>query len=214
MKKVILLIVLVLTLCGCSAKYEITLKNNKITEKFVIVESDKSIFDKQLDTGWTIRESFESLLNDDDYASENYEIKSLINDEQLGIEYVSKETESILSSSIVQQCYKNPSVIEEGNIVTINTGTEFQCYELYENLENIEVILKTDYKVISSNADSINNDTYIWNISEGGNKQIEIAYEVSDNSSKYVYYVIGALSLILIVVFIYTRNKIKNKNEF
>lgn len=214
MKKIILLAFIGFILSGCTANYEITINGDKIEEKLTLIETNKAIFDSVTDTGWTIRESFESLLDKDEFGSEDYSVKSLTNDDQLGIEYTSKSASSILNSSIINQCYTNPTVNIDENIVTINTGSDFECYEFYDNLESVRVIFKTNHEVISANADEVENGSYIWNITKDGNKRIEISYDASVTKTNIIPYIVGAIVVItLLIVAYFVSKKVKTKNN-
>jgi len=128
MKKILILICL-LFLTGCSVNYEITLKNNKIKERLTIIETDQSLFDVRNDAGWTLRESFEMLINEekDEFSVEDYSIKSLNTDNQLGLEYYSDSSKTLINSSIINQCYTNPTIEINDNIVSFNSGNEFSA---------------------------------------------------------------------------------------
>ncbi len=215
MKKLVLFTFIVLLLSGCTANYEINLKDDKVEEKLTIIETNKSIFDKELDTGWTIRQSFESMLEGDEFGEENYNVKSLITDDQLGIEYTSKSALSILNSSIVNQCYRNPSVSISNNIISIDTGSNFECYDFYENLESVRVVFKTNHKVISTNSDSKEGNSYIWNITKDGNKTIQITYDDSITKKSIIpYIIIGIVAVVIIISGCFVLKKVKNKNSF
>jgi len=216
MKKILILICL-LFLTGCSVNYEITLKNNKIKERLTIIETDQSLFDVRNDAGWTLRESFEMLINEekDEFSVEDYSIKSLNTDNQLGLEYYSDSSKTLINSSIINQCYTNPTIEINDNIVSFNSGNEFTCYEYYDNLETINIVLNTNYKVISSNADSVEDNKYMWTITEDGNKNIEISYEqyVSKSSKATTIILIVGLVVIGSVVGYYIYNKCKKENK-
>jgi len=216
MKKILILICL-LFLTGCSVNYEITLKNNKIKERLTIIETDQSLFDVRNDAGWTLRESFEMLINEekDEFSVEDYSIKSLNTDNQLGLEYYSDSSKTLINSSIINQCYTNPTIEINDNIVSFYSGNEFTCYEYYDNLETINIVLNTNYKVISSNADSVEDNKYMWTITEDGNKNIEISYEqyVSKSSKATTIILIVGLVVIGSVVGYYIYNKCKKENK-
>lgn len=214
MKKILLFAFICLFLVGCTAEYKIVLNDDKIEEKLTIIELNKTIFDKETDTGWTVRNSFESLLENDEFGQENYKIKSLTTDDQLGIEYRSSSLKSILSSSIINQCYSNPSIVVDEDIVTISTGN-FECYDFYDNLENIKIVFETNYKVISTNADVVEDDSYIWNFTKDSNKSIQISYDSSITKPDYTIYIIIAIIIIILIgVFYFISKKVKIKNEF
>lgn len=217
MKKYIILLICLIFISGCSATYEIKITDKKIEEKLMLIETDKSLFDVPNSEGWTLRQMFESLLttNSSEFAQKEYSVKSLTDGTQLGIQYYSDDSNEIINSSAIHQCYINPIMNEVDNIVTINTGDDFRCYEYYENLDSIKVILKTDYKVVSSNAHSVKNGKYIWNITKDGDKQIQFSYDKSD-VKKYSIIIITVSIISFITVFcicyyIYYRMKEQNK---
>lgn len=218
MKKIkyILVIICLLFLSGCTATYEINIKNDKVTEKLRLIETNTAIFDVPNDTGWTIRETFESLINrDDEFSKSNYKVKSLNKENQLGIEY-SSSNNSVLNSSILNQCYINPKVTIIDEIVTIDTGTNFKCYEYYDNLETIKIVLKTNHEVISTNADEQDGDSYIWNFTKDSNKEIKVSYyeKVVKNSIDVKNIIIPLIIVGLVgLVAYFIFKKMKKSNE-
>ena len=215
MKKIIFMLIVLLFLTGCTANYELQINNNKIKEKLTVLETNLELVDIENDSGWTIRDSFESLLSKDEFGVKNYTIKSLNNDEQLGIEYNSQKLESLENANVLNLCYTNPTITVDKNIVKIKTGDNFECYDLYENLESVKVTFKTNHKVISTNADSKQGNKYIWNITEEGNKNIEITYDSSKTTFNIVVYVcIFAAIIILVVLGYIIFRKIYKKNKF
>ncbi len=217
MKKIIVFICLIL-LTGCTATYEINIKDDKITEKLTAIETNQLIFDDRNDSGWTIRDMFDATVNsiDDRFSNKNGKIKSINSDDKLGIEYTNT-INSIENSSILNQCYINPRVTVNGSEVTLDTGFNFKCYEYYENLETIKIVLKTNYKVISTNADEESNGKYIWNFTKDSNKQIKFTYDKSvTNNSTNMYLIIIVIFVIIIVGitgYVIIR-KNKNSNKF
>lgn len=213
--KIILMIFCLFILSGCSATYEINIKDDKIIENLKVIETDKSLFDKVNDTGWTIRDSFNSILQEDIFSVEEYKVKSLESEDQLGIEYSSTE-ESLLNSSVLNQCYTNPIVNKEDDVVTIDTGSNFNCYDYYDNLDNIKIVLKTNHKIISTNADFVDGDSYIWNITKDGNKQLVISYydSIVNNSTDYKTIIIIISIIVLLGIGLYfIIRKYKKTNE-
>lgn len=214
MKKLFILICLTFLLAGCTADYQVKIKNGKIYEKLVLIETDKSIFDVPTDSGWTVRETFDVLKEKDEFSKQNYTVKSLDNSDRLGIEYKSNEFNSMINSSILNQCYTNFSVSEENNIITIDTGDQFDCYNYYKNLNSVRVELTTNHKVYSSNADEVKNNKYIWSISESGNKRITISYSKDPvkNNTLNIVVILSVLILVSVIsYYVIKKNKINNK---
>ena len=215
MKKILIILPLILILCGCSANYEIEIKDNKIYENLTIVETNKELFDVENDSGWTMRDSFDALIYDDEFSYQDYKIESLENSERIGIKYSRRKVDSIIDSSVINQCYTNSSVITEENIVVIDTGNEFTCYEFYDTLDSIKVVFKTNHKVISTNADLEKNGSYIWNITNDGNKRIQISYDKSITKPNFIMYIVLFLIFITIGVLAYfIVKKLKRRNSF
>lgn len=198
-KKILILIIFMVLLSGCTATYELNIKDGKVKEKLRLIETNSAIFDVRNDSGWTLREMQESMLAKDSFASKNYKVKSLNNNNQLGLEYTSTN-EQLFNSSILNQCYINPVVDIRDGIVTLNTGNNFKCYEYYDNLDEIKIILKTNHEVISTNAEEIHGNSYIWNISKESNKQIEISYYENFTKKTFNWFNVVIIVLILAAI--------------
>lgn len=214
-KKIVLLICIIL-LTGCQATYEININDNTISEKLKLIETNTSIFDVRDETGWTLRELYSSLLVSDQFSSNNYNVKSLSNDNRLGVEYKSKNLESVLNSSILNQCYINPSVEVKNDIVYIDTGIQFQCFEYYETLESIKIVLKTNHKVVSTNASEQKGNSYIWNFTKDSDKRIEVIYYQNEikKSFDYITLIVIVFLVLCVGTLVYILlNKKKKNNE-
>lgn len=217
MKKYVIILICLLFLSGCDAAYEIKIYNNKIEENLTLIERNHSLFDLQNDDGWTLRQMFDSLLETqgDEFSHQNYSIKSLNSDTELGVEYHADDAANIINSSALNQCYMNPKMSVENNIVTINTGDNFKCYEYYEYLESVSVILTTNHKVISSNAHKVEDNKYIWNLTKDGDKQIEFSYDKSTSSKINIIIIICSIVGFFLVagISLYIYIRIKNQNK-
>lgn len=214
--KKILIIICIFLLTGCSANYEITIKNNKITENLKLVENNPTLFDKKLESGSTIRELFESIVNyKDPFAEPKYNIKEINTSDTLGIEYNSaKKNDEIEVLGGLNTCYSNPKIEIENGIVTVETGKDFKCYEYYELLDNVRVVINTNHKVIDSNADEKKGNSYIWNITKDGNKNIKFSYKEKINTDGKMTIVLVLIVIVIIISVLYVinkRNKANNK---
>lgn len=216
MKKIFILICLLL-LTGCNASYEITIKDNKISEKLSLVELNKELFDVKNDTGWTLREVFKAQveLSKDEFSVEDYTVKDLSNDNKLSIEYNSNKINNLVNSSVINQCYTNPSMKTEDNIVKFSTGEDFSCYEYYNNLETITIVLETNHNVISSNAQTIEDNKYTWVLTKDSNKNIEFSYEKKQEKESNLITVIVILLSIVVLGFVslHIYRKFKEENK-
>lgn len=213
MKKVILIISLLL-LTGCTANYEVNIKNNKITEKLTLIENNGLNFDKKLESGSTLRELFDSIVNSkDQYAEPVYKVNSINTNDTLGIEYNSIKDKKIENLSALNTCYKNPKVEVTNGVVTIETGNDFECYDYYELLDSVKVVINTNHKVISNNADEKKGNSYIWNITKDGNKNIKFSYNEKINDNSKTILIIVIILLVAVISVILFLKKSKKNNE-
>ena len=172
MKKYIL-ILLIIFLTGCSAKYEVEIKDKQVNEKssFIIskheVASDGIYYTVSRMAGkYFLNVDF--LIGD---TKEYYEGENAI--------YQKKSNTNINeynTSDIFNYCYDAHNVLNEKKYYTISTSDTFKCFDKYQELEDVKIVLKTNHKVKDNNADSIDGYTYTWNINKKNynNKRIYI----------------------------------------
>lgn len=214
--KYVLLISLLFIVSGCTATYEVNLNDDKVIENLKISETNKQLFDSVDESGSTLRQNFKELAEPSIYSDHNYNVKVIEKEDELGLEYSSSSANSIINSSIIQQCYINPNVKVIGDVVTINTGSNFKCFEYYNILESVKVVFKTNHEVISTNADEVDGDSYIWNFTKNSNKQIKISYYESKVKKEFnpLWVIISIIIIGLVsvfVIFIITKSKNNNK---
>lgn len=212
--KKIILILLLFMLCGCTATYELNIYDNNIKENLSVIETNKEIFNKQLDSGFSVKELYDSVLLEDQFSKKNYKIKSLENKNQLGFKYESFKLEGVINSYVLNQCYMDPLYSTEGDIITIKTGSNFMCYEYYDTLENIKVVFKTNHEVVSTNSHSTEGNSYIWNFTKDSDKNIEISYYQSKvNKTINIWFIVGCVIFSIIIGMVYYIVVRKNKKS-
>lgn len=182
-KKVLVLIltIVIFSLTGCDAKYEMEIKNSKITESISVSIPSK----------YSEKEINDSI----DYFGVNA-------DSAYGEKIVKKDSEKVVSlsgkkekiadffntsDSFINKCYNKVSFVLEDGKYYIGTSKGFKCltYE-YMELNNISVTIKTYHKVYENNADKVNNNVYTWNINSKNVNDQSILFVVSKND--YVWY--------------------------
>lgn len=221
MKKFILLILIIIC-TGCTATYEININNNnKIYEKLSIEETNTSIFDLKLDDGYTIKETYENIKSSNEFTSMGATIENKITNNKLELNYKKElDINKYLNSDILNQCYDNPTFEVTDEYFYIDSGVYFSCFEYYDYLDSLKIILKTNHKVLSNNADEIKNDKYIWNITKSNyeDKNIEIKLSMTEYKKSYTSIIITVIVFtILIIVGIIVLNilirKMKTRNK-
>lgn len=178
---VLLLITFIFFLTGCDAKYEMEIKNSKITENISVSIPSK----------YTEKE-----------INENIDYFGINSDSAYNQKIVKKDNESIISlsgkklkisdffnssDSFVNKCYNKVSFVLEDGKYYIGTSKGFKCltYE-YMELNNVTINIKTYHKVYDNNADKVSGNTYTWHINKDNISTSNILFVVSKND--YVWY--------------------------
>ena len=212
--KCFFIIVLLFILTGCTATYEINIKSNKIVEKMKVLETNVEYFDYIGNDGLTLKEQLKSFTSPSIYAEEQYKVNMIDESDKIGFNYSSSNFDSILDSSVIKYCYVNPSLRTNDKIVTIDTGTNFKCFDYYDILESIKVVVKSDYKIISSNADEIDGNKYIWYITRDSDKRIKISYDSSDiRINTYIYVIPFVLVFLVLLASLLAIKKFRKNNK-
>lgn len=239
--KKLLLIFFLLLQCGCSVTYELEIKDDLIYEKSKLVIS-KEIANNVEKNGETLQdeinytyESFHDVKNgQEDNKTREFTLNKIDDTYNIGLDYVNKYTFSNFKTSpIIKQCYENVDIEYENNIILINTSNHFKCFDYYSYLNDVKIMLKTNYEVINHNSDDKINDTYYWYINKNNYERKEIRISFSeedsrdfvevlkeeakdldnndyDNLFKYTFIILGLVSLV-IIIFVFIKVKTSNK---
>lgn len=194
MKKIILLIILMLGLSGCSANYDLVYENGNFYESIDIIDKKGTIIEGEI---------FEDKINN--YYNNNYDLVNYkiqpgdMSDEEIVKEY------DIYKKSIINKDdiyginlsfgynsgmdYQNSSLrysFFENMLITneyISAGEIKNIFNIYNNLDEITITFKTDKYVNYSNADYVENGKYIWNFTKSNfmGKNIKIEFSDKDN---------------------------------
>ena len=74
---------------------------------------------------------------------------------------------------LIARCYDNQNITYENNVLKIN-ASGFNCYDKYSVLNNVNLNVTTNYKVLNNNADKVVGNTYTWNITKNNVSNINI----------------------------------------
>lgn len=237
MKKILLSIILLLLMTGCTATYEIKVSNEKIYENLTVLESRGKSKEKVDELGNTfetyakkygtknkIITSFYYLYSDQGCV-ENcsyYNNKYINNEENIG--YLLSNTfsfEEYKDSAIANELLPGFSSEYDGRYLTISGGNSWNFINGYNNLDKITINIETNYKITSTNGKKINNTTYQWNVYKGNTDGLKGVYIVIDTkeiikekkSSLISYIIIVIVLIVLIFVGIFLSNKNKQENS-
>jgi len=190
MKKIILLIITIFILTGCSAEYELIYENNYFNESLKLTSYKNESFINYVNTNYNRNYFINYKLQLGDMSETEYISKyggvynkKIINEEnnygiELGYNYDKKE--EYINSSIVynlfDNIYVNENIIRATNIKNI--------FESYDSLKEIKIVFSTDKNVISTNCDEEKDGKYYWYINNNNYKQKDIKIDLDENENK------------------------------
>ena len=223
--KLIISMILVLFLSGCTASYTLELNDNKtVTEKVDFIESVEVINVVSMSVNGYLKEEYQLVRNEkiyNDYTMRTY----TEGDNAIGSgEKEYKNFDNFKNNSIiVTEMFKDISINKVDDIIEIDMKPvdEFRFFESNTQytslLDKVEFKITLPYKVLDGNYDRVIDNTYIWDINKNANlKEINIKYKdefiILKNISPAVYILATILGIILFIVLItYIRYKKNNR---
>lgn len=214
MKK-ILIIVFVFLCCGCSAKYEIELNDDRVYDNLSVSFNRDGITSAEIDQFYS--DSFYALGRDKLY---NY--KNLSSSSNFTINYnYDYSIDEYSLSNIPNSCFDGFKFFSDDDKYYLFVSGVFKCnYYEYISLDSLDIVISTNHSVLDNNADEVINGKYIWHvdsneqdfslqfITEKSNKKIE---KNNLNFEIIMYVGIGGLFFLIIALFILIKNKRVNK---
>lgn len=218
MKKNILLITMLIFLTGCSVNYNLKFNKDTIEENITInVENEQ---EKQ-NTKYFENRDFYAII-DAKTESQYRKEKDKNSNYNFSYEYSLKD----FKNSRFTSCYDAYTLTDDDGIISLNTSKKFKCLTYdYNNIDNLTINITTDYKVVETNADEVEGNTYKWNINKNNseNKPIKFSYNVNkkrritlseflkENKLSIIIALIALSLFVLITISIYIKHKRVNK---
>ena len=212
--KKIIIISFIILLSGCTAEYNLDIKDDiysesiKITlnnmEEASIIEN-LSMNEQYISNTSTLDLIYDKEVEDDgEFSVFNYK-HDFSFDEYRG--------------TLNNKCFDNFKLQEENGIYSL-TAYGFNCLNDHESFaDTYKINIRTDYNVINNNADTVKGNVYTWNIDQKENKNKNIIFQYSKSNEKVptdnivipvvICIVISILLLISIILF----NTYKNNNR-
>lgn len=236
-KRIVILLLMLIITTGCTCEYNLKIENGTYKETVVLESSDASEtanFNKQwnISTNKTINNlgldpSPEEIPVDNVYS---YNLTG----NKLTFNYDFNQNEYKYSTAI-SKCYANFSISNYNNRTVISTSSNPICFDDYPNLTKVTIKITVDEKVVSSNADTVNDNTYTWILTKENKKAINLIMgegiesvtptssvitttknngSIFTNNNKKDYTLIIFCGILLVLVLIsYLIYKIIKKNE-
>lgn len=197
MKRIIMLLVLLFILTGCSANVNITLTSSGIEEEISV-----SSYTDANTTKEQIYSSFRKYMPV--YA--NVPLSDTEPDtKKNGIEYYDRKQQDLgagykftYSYKYGFNNYKNAKSIKHGfdsytiqrnnvdkNIMISTDSSGLNYFEQYPDLESVTINIRTSYKAIETNADYVNGNTYTWVLRKGTKKSIYLLVNDPNADKEY-----------------------------
>ncbi len=180
MKKIILLLITCFLLTGCNATYEVNITKDKIYDTIKITTNSSNITNADK----TTTDKFTKQLAEFERGHDYYKRELFTTDKLTGYQYTYDFTyEEYTAMSQLRKCYKDFEMTND-NQITIKTSNQFLCKTYYKDVNNIEITLTSEYKVVSSNADKQkgNQHTWIINSNNYNNKPINITIDKNNTN--------------------------------
>jgi len=224
MKKEFLIFTLfleLLCLTGCTAKFDVYIGENSITENASIYMKDSEITHET--PLYTLRNLVSSVDNDTEMMS-RFEVIGNKNSNPLR-GYLLQNIDDYPRGYALYYCYDNQNITYSNNILKIETSNYFNCFDKYSILDDVNINVTTGYKVLENNADKVDGNTYTWNITKTNKKGIKLTLDTTvdeiqeeekqkENLNKnLIFIVIGTLVLFAFgtVLFVFIKSNKNNK---
>lgn len=217
MKKILFIIPLILFISGCSSTYNLEIGNNSFKENIEIKFDKTEIPNESLYEDIETDDQITPFLEEDHHAffskKDKYYNKKVIYydnyiDVNLSYDYSSSEFKDANS---LNSCFENFIFDDEENYY-IHVYGNFYC--LYT--DEFSINIKTNNKVLRSNATSVEGNIYTWKINNDNKHDVDIELEISKGFPwKIIIKYTIIIGLIIVVVFgaiyyIYNKNKRTN----
>ena len=186
MKKILMLLLLVVLLTGCSANVNLTITSTGIEEDIVVTAYSDSVTSKS--QVYSSFRKYMPVFADVPLSDTEPDTK------KSGIEYYTRKEQELgsgykFSYNYIYKFddYKNARSVKyafdsktiqrntiDKNIMISTDSGGLNFFEQYSDLESVTINIKTSYKVLENNADYVNGSTYTWVLRKGTKKGIYI----------------------------------------
>lgn len=187
-KKIIMLLMFVFLLCGCTAKVDINIDKRNIDETITITDFANEAFTKEqvlakyrkympVDKSTIIVDT-----EPDERKSRVDYYKRSVTDLGNGYNILYNynfDYEEYFNARSLNTAFKSSFINynKEENTITISTDNEgTKLFGQYKELDKLQINISSSYPIIESNADSVNGSVSTWNLSRDSNKKIYIKY--------------------------------------
>ncbi len=219
MKKILLLFLLTILLTGCSATYDIEFTEDKIKDEIRVFTDTETVNNA---TQATI-DSFSNKILEWERGHDHYTREVYTTDKITGYLYkYDFNYDEYDAMSQIRKCYEDFNFTYNDKEIILTTSNKFLCKDYYQDVNNLTINIKTDKKVISSNADSTKDNTLTWNINKSNyqNKPLNLKINLQETYEKpkdknvdLKQILIIILFILLLIIYIINKKDIKRKGK-
>lgn len=205
--KIILLGLLLCMGTGCSVEYNLNFKDKVLSENIQIDASNTDVTIEQ------INRMLEEQIYQQDEEQQSYQVKQNNKKIQLSQKY---NVQTIKDSPLLSQCYTAFNFMENEDYYDLTTSETFTCNPFeYMYIDDLQIKIKTNHKVLSHNADEKKGNTYIWNVTKENveNKPIQIRFSKEIKKDNLGLIILGITVIIAIIILGVVLLQKKNNNQ-
>lgn len=180
MKKNIILLCIIFLLTGCNVEYNVTISNDKIDENISVYTNTLNFTSESDGNSNNINniDYYAYNLSDSKYKY-NKTIKKSNNMYEINLTYSHNPNEFINSTAL--NYFKYHSFINDEKYYYIKLQDGLKNGYKDKISKNVLLKITTNNKVVQNNADKIDGNTYIWEITKQNADEKEILFQVMKN---------------------------------
>lgn len=204
--KIVVLSLLLFLVTGCSVEYTLDFNNNQLSENIYIDATGSDMTEEE------IKKMIELHIYQQN-ANQLYHINQKNKKIQLSEKY---NVYTYKNSLLLNQCYTAYNFIENEDYYDLTTSEIFSCNPFeYMYIDELKIKIKTNHKVLSHNADSVEKGTYIWNITtdNANNKPIQIRFSKEIKEYNIGLIILGITVIIAIIILLIVLIKKQRNNK-
>ena len=215
MKKLIVGLIIVLFMTGCSATYKIKVKDNKIEEELTVLESSSKANTSVDESGRTFKDYaliygqtdnintiFYYQYGDEGCTSDCSYYDKKYTDNNLSVGFTLSHAfnfDEYQYSTLANELLPSFSSEYDGRYIKVSGGSTWNFINGYKSLDSITITLESDYKVISTNG-SKNGNVYTWEITKDNYNKLKSLYFIIDTTEKVEKNKIRLIHIFLLVI--------------
>lgn len=214
LKRLILFIPIILLLTGCGSKYEIEFTQDDTIKDTISIYEDNDIVKN---TTQKKEDEITDQILEFERGYEHYKRELYATEEVTGYKYTYEfKYEEYDALSQLRKCYEDLTLNVTDEEIVLETKGEFLCANYYKEMPYINISIKSDYEIKSTNGKKEDDNSASWKINKSNykNSPIKITFDKTeiieeDEKELPIKNIIIILLFIIALIFI-----IKNRKKF